>query len=443
MERAIIIFTRVPLAGKTKTRMMPALTPMECEQLHISFLKDIKQECEKVSTDIFVAFTPEDKEKKLVKILGDDKIYFSQKGNDFGEKMYNAIKFVLDKNYKSCVLIGTDIPEIKKEYLENAFKGLNNKDIVFGPTKDGGYYLVGMNKPIEEAFKNQIYGKGTVLENTVFRLKNKNFKIEYVKELSDIDTIDDLRKFRNRIRENRKEQKTESSKFVYSNNKVSIIIPIYNEESTIEYIQKQLYTFKDKCEIIFVDGGSSDNTLNLIDSNFTVINSEKGRANQMNLGAEKSTGDTLFFLHSDSKLPSDFLMQIKEVMKKYRVGCFGIIFDSKNFFMFACRIISNFRAKYRRIIFGDQGIFIDRDLFFELGMYPNLPIMEDYQFSLSLRDKGFKVGITKDRINTSDRRYPKKTIQKLKLMWKMYKLRKMYRNGVDINILSNNYKDIR
>lgn len=94
-------------------------------------------------------------------------------------------------------------------------------------------------------------------------------------------------------------------------------------------------------------------------------------------------------------------------------------------------------------MFGDQGIFIDRDLFFEAGMFPNLPIMEDYQFSLNLKERKIKLGMTRKRIYTSERRFPKGTISKLQLMWKMNRLRKMYRDGVNIEIISELYKDVR
>ena len=80
-------------------------------------------------------------------------------------------------------------------------------------------------------------------------------------------------------------------------------------------------------------------------------------------------------------LPKKPLEEIRYVMKNHLAGCFGIAFHSKNFFMFTCRVISNHRIKDRKVMFGDQGIFVDRDLFFEMGMYSEIPIMEDYQFS--------------------------------------------------------------
>ena len=79
-------------------------------------------------------------------------------------------------------------------------------------------------------------------------------------------------------------------------------------------------------------------------------------------------------------------------MKDHSAGCFGIAFHSRNFFMFTCRVISNHRIKDRKVMFGDQGIFIDRELFFQAGKFPVIPVMEDYQFSLTLKRNGSTAG---------------------------------------------------
>ena len=223
--------------------------------------------------------------------------------------------------------------------------------------------------------------------------------------------------------------------------KISIIIPIYNEEKTIEAFLKTLEPVKEKAELIFVDGGSSDRTLALIPETYTVLHGPKGRAKQMNLGAANSGGSVLFFLHCDSELPEDAIEQIETVMERYSVGCFGIAFHSKNIWMKCCQAISNHRIKDRKVMFGDQGIFIRRSLFFQIGGFPDLPIMEDYQFSLTLKEMGVKIGIAKKRIYTSDRRFAEGG--RLRVMWKINRLRAMYRRGVDIEEISGLYRDIR
>lgn len=224
--------------------------------------------------------------------------------------------------------------------------------------------------------------------------------------------------------------------------KISIIIPIYNEEATIKNTQAQLKTLSRDIEVIFVDGGSTDNTTNMIIDPFKLVKSEKGRANQMNKGALESSGEVLFFMHCDSVLPRNADKEIEEVMKNYQAGYFGIKFDTNNLLMKCCQWMSNLRAK-NGIVFGDQGIFLKRELFFELGMFPKLPIMEDYQFSLNARAKEISFGRTKSRIITSDRRFSGSNFHRLKIMYKMNALRAKYRNGIDIELISKEYRDIR
>lgn len=443
MKRAVIVFTRVPVPGRTKTRMMPYFSPVECARLHENFLKDIAQECEKVNADIFVCYTPQRGKAYLKTIFKGVADYIPQMGAGLGERMYQAIGYVLGKGYDSCVLIGTDIPELKASDLEYALRLLDVNDVVFGPTVDEGYYLVGMKRPIREAFEKKTYGTGNVLEQTVVPLKEMGLTVGYVRRLQDMDDREDITCYRSRMRVQKSLQKTYTGRYLLKKQKISVILPVYNEETTIEKLQEQLLPLQKNCEIIFVDGGSTDATISMIDPSFKILRSPKGRANQMNLGARESKGDILFFLHSDSELPKKPLEEIREVMKDYEAGCFGIAFHSRQFFMWTCRVISNHRIKDRKVMFGDQGIFITRELFFEAGMFPNLPIMEDYQFSLTLKEMGVKLGIARHRIYTSDRRFPKKTIPQLKVMWKMNRLRKMYRDGVPIETISKLYRDVR
>ena len=146
---------------------MPYLSAKKCAALHTCFLIDIASQCYKTEADIFVYGTPKEKLHELKVLFGERAFYREQQGNDLGERMYHAIKEVLGAGYDACVLIGTDIPEIKSTDLEAAFQTLMNREVVFGPTQDGGYYLVGMKRPIKEVFEKQIYGRGNVLERTV------------------------------------------------------------------------------------------------------------------------------------------------------------------------------------------------------------------------------------------------------------------------------------
>lgn len=214
MKEAIIIFTRVPIPGQTKTRLESFLTKNQCVEIHKNFLKDIKSTCEKLNRDIFVFYTPEDKDNILKSILGYKFKYKVQEGNDLGEKMYNAINHVLSKKYKSCILIGADIPYLKEEDLENAFKILKYKDIVLGPTMDKGYYLVGMKKATKLIFENIEYGHGNVLDNTIASIKNLNLTYDLINKNVDIDEKEDLFYFYNEIKKENVSKNMNTSKFI-------------------------------------------------------------------------------------------------------------------------------------------------------------------------------------------------------------------------------------
>lgn len=441
-NNALIIFTREPVAGHTKTRLMPYLSGEQCADLHLCFLHDIVKEAVKTDADICVSYTGGEPQE-LRRVFGENAAYREQIGDDLGAKMLNAIRAVIDSGYSKVVLIGTDIPEICTESICKAFDALDRSDVVIGPTEDGGYYLIGMKKTHEGAFKVRKYGSGTVLDDTVKSIREDGLTVSFADAYMDIDTREDIQSYCRRMRLDERLQNTETGKFLAENIPISVIIPTYNESASIINMMDQLEEYRNQAEIIFVDGGSSDDTVEKIGDRYTVIRSGKGRAVQMNTAAEKCCGDIIFFLHCDSKLPESAIAEVRRCMTSNAYGCFGVRFESRNFFMWTNRIISNHRAWKRGLPFGDQGIFIDRKLFFEVGMFPELPIMEDYEFGRRLVACGIKPGKTAEPITTSSRRYGKGTIGILKTEYKMWNLRRLYRKGLSIDEISEMYRDIR
>ena len=221
--------------------------------------------------------------------------------------------------------------------------------------------------------------------------------------------------------------------------KISIIVPIYNESAKIETFLKEPERLSGDFEVLFADGGSTDDTLSKIPTSYRVIPCGKGRAVQMNTAAKEAAGDYLWFVHCDSHLPNDAIQQI--TASKGRFGCFHIGFDYDGPFMKCNTFMSNRRAIMDHIAFGDQGIWIERKLFLEQGGFPELPIMEDYEFSRRMKRQKIKLHVLPGRIITSGRRY--QTDHPLKTMWSMIWLRHLYRRGMDIQEIARRYKDIR
>lgn len=451
-DNVIIVFTREPEAGKTKTRLMPYFNPEQCAHLHRCMLRDIFREVKKADADIVVAYSCDDGKEPafLTRTMGRKAVFIRQRGADIGAKMQNAIDDALRLGYRKAVLMGTDIPDIEAETIDTAFSLLDVCDTVIGPTEDGGYYLIGMKAVHPEAFNVKAYGISTVFDETVASLKDAGLAAEKADTYADIDTPDDIAAFRRRMRDDMRIRRSHTGRFLAETARISVVVPVYNEEAMIGRLARQLIQHRGECEIIVVDGGSADSTLRILqdinkDNSIRILNAGKGRAVQMNAGAKASAGDILFFLHCDSILPDRFTDEIRKVMASYDWGYFKVKFPSYNFFMMTNRIFSNCRASFRKMPFGDQGIFIDRDLFFRSGMFPEIPLMEDYEFSRRMRcRKGIKgPGSTGKWIISSARRYGAGTMSILKTEIKMWKLRHLYRRGVSADLLDRMYDDIR
>ncbi|MCI2147090.1 MAG: TIGR04283 family arsenosugar biosynthesis glycosyltransferase [Clostridiales bacterium] len=456
-KRAVILFTRIPVPGLTKTRLMPYYTPEQCAELHLCFLRDIRRNLSGIDADLFIYYAEPGDPAVLKEIFGNrlprprhgwihgsGKItYRPQVDLGLGERMYQAMEDVLNEGYDSCVLTGTDLPDLTKEIFEDAFARLKTHDVVLGPTRDGGYYLIGSKVPQHVCFENQVYGGSSVFENTAAAVLNHGLSLSLAEVLHDVDTRKDLIHRLDRRRKNPETPFSHTDRFILQHVKISVIVPVCNEENMIRNIQKELRRTFASCEVIFVDGKSTDGTLSRIDPEMMILNSEKGRARQVNLGAEEASGDILFFLHCDSKLPAHPQREIRHVYAEHLAGCFRIGFPTRRFLMLTNSILSNRRARNEGIMFGDQGIFIDRRLFFKMGGFPDIPLMEDYQFSLNLKRHGISNGVAHEKIISSDRRYPRSTKGTLRLMKKMYDMRQMYLHGADPGKLAKMYKDIR
>ena len=222
---------------------------------------------------------------------------------------------------------------------------------------------------------------------------------------------------------------------------ITMILPVYNESKTIGTMLSQLDTLPGDWEILFADGGSLDDTVEKIGTRYRILNSPKGRANQMNHGAVNASSDVLWFVHCDSKLPADAHAQISAAVESgAKWGCFHIGFDYDGPFMGCNTYFSNRRAR-KGIAFGDQGIWVKKDVFDAMGGFPDLPIMEDYEFSLRMQRQNLPICQLPGRIITSGRRYEKRFPPLT--MWQMYRLRCLYRKGVAIEEIARRYKDIR
>ncbi|MDY6065587.1 MAG: TIGR04283 family arsenosugar biosynthesis glycosyltransferase [Finegoldia sp.] len=219
---------------------------------------------------------------------------------------------------------------------------------------------------------------------------------------------------------------------------ISVIIPVYNEEKNIESFLDKLEVIEGEREFIFSVSGD-DRSYEIIKARgYNALRSDKGRGRQVVAGIKKSCGDKILVLHSDTFFKENPLPEIERILKDNKLGCFTLAFTSSNPYMNIVAKNSTRRVKYRNIAFGDQGMFFTRDLYDELGGFREIDLMEDYDFSIRAKEKGYKIGLSEHKIYTSARRFEENGITKTII--KMQKCQKMFREGYPIDEIKRKYR---
>jgi len=168
--------------------------------------------------------------------------------------------------------------------------------------------------------------------------------------------------------------------------KISIVIPVINEVDQIRTAVERAWS-SGADDVIVADGGSTDGTLErLQDLECQLINSKPGRAVQMNTGAQASQAEAIVFLHADNWLVDEACDQVRSALRNpdNQFGAFKQRIDNSRRIFRWIESGNQWRAKRMGLIYGDQAMFIRRSRFVELGGFPEIPLMEDFEFSRSL-----------------------------------------------------------
>ena len=186
---------------------------------------------------------------------------------------------------------------------------------------------------------------------------------------------------------------------------ISIIIPVYNEEKIIRKVLGGLQ-YGDSIEVIVVDGGSRDRTVEFAEQYpVKVVQSIKNRAVQMNKGAEAACGDVLLFLHADCIIEEGGLKAIQNYLRDgYHGGCLSQKIVSSNIIFRCIEASGNLRARWFRIFYGDQAIFVRKDIFLKVGGFDNIQLFEDILFSKKIKKEGKTILLNK-KVFVSPRRW--------------------------------------
>jgi rSAM/selenodomain-associated transferase 2/rSAM/selenodomain-associated transferase 1 len=412
----LIIFTRYPETGITKTRLIPLLGAKGAANLQrkmtehtLSLMKGLT-----ASKDLTIEIRYDGGNEQLMRQwLGTEYEYVSQGDGDVGKRMQRAFEDVFESGAASAVIIGTDIPELTVRILKKAFSALKQKEMVLGPAKDGGYYLIGFEKTafsraVGDLFSKITWGGHDVLQKTIKIAMDLGLSFSLMDELNDVDRPEDLFIW---------ERSQISGHQDVTPKGISVIIPALNEAHHIaDTITKTGHG--NNIEIIVVDGGSSDDTVSIARQlGATVIESSPPRSRQMNQGADAASKDILLFLHADTRLPEHFDRHILKAVYQPGVvaGAFELRIDSPSSSLRFIERIANWRSRYLNMPYGDQAIFMFSKIFRQVGGFSDIPIMEDFELIRRCRKKGDVLTLPVPVI-TSPRRWLNHGILKITLI---------------------------
>jgi len=393
----ILLFARYPVPGKAKTRLIPEIGEATAARVHRRMTEHAAaavRACGDVEAT--VCFTGA-RRKDFRAWLGPAFRYHRQSSGGLGERLRSAFEAAFGKGAEMVLAAGSDAPDMTAAVLRQALEALFDHDAVIGPAADGGYYLIGMRRPLPEVFRSIDWGTDRVYSQTAASFMRHGLSFAELGVLNDIDRPEDLPLVRNRP----------AFRDAFSGSPpISVIIPALNEAEaigrTLENVRQA-----DGVEVIVSDAGSADSTRELAAAaGASVMVVHGGRGAQMNAAASAASGSILLFLHADTLLPAGYDRLARETLDDPSTvaGAFRFRTDGTGAAMRFVEWAANFRSCVLRFPYGDQALFMERRVFVEAGGFSSLPVMEDFDLVRRLRSRGKVVTLAESAV-TSARRW--------------------------------------
>lgn len=402
-----IVFTRYPVPGKTKTRLIPALGPRGAawlqEKMTRHTVDQLRAWREKSGGWLQIRYVGA-AAGQVRAWLGQDLRVRPQGPGDLGDRLVRAFQEGFAEGVERLVVVGIDCPELDEGTITQALESLKEMDLVLGPATDGGYYLMGLRTMPVEGFERLCqgidWGSDRVLRQTLERSQELGLTVQQLSPLSDVDHPEELGVW-DRAR-------------CQSRPMISVIIPVLNEAAEIRQTLEQVLT-GENLEVIVVDGGSQDKTVEIVQAyvgqgesstSLRLLSSPPGRALQFNVGLQAAQGEWVLLLHGDTRVPRGFDMLIRELLRDEGVvaGAFELAVASQAWPLRWVEWGVRWRSRGLGFPYGDQGLFLSRERLVQLGGIPDLPLMEDFELVRRLQRQG-RVAIAPVAVVTSARRW--------------------------------------
>ena len=396
----LILFARFPVPGHAKTRLIPALGPDGAARLHRRLTEHAagaaRAACSSDRARVTVCFTGATKQN-FRSWLGCDLAYAAQPAGDLGGRLRQAFTSAFRGHAQRAVTMGADIPNLSAPIIRQAFACLRERDVVLGPAVDGGYYLIGMKRDRPGLFAGIDWGTELVFAQTRAAIERQGLSVAELPLLNDVDVPADTSVLRDDLR---------FADVWTGRPLLSVIVPTLDEATALGRTLEQIRRAAG-IEVIVADGGSRDATREIAtQAGATVLTIAGGRAAQQNEGAAVARGRHLLFLHADTLLPDGYAEMIRGTLDRPATvaGAFRFRTDGSGMAMRLVEWGANVRSGVFHRPYGDQGLFLEKRVFDELGGFARLPIMEDYEFVRRLSRRGPVVTLSEAAI-TSARRW--------------------------------------
>jgi hypothetical protein len=192
LSDAILVFVRAPEAGRVKTRLAAGIGAAAALRVYVRLAEHALAQARASGAAVRVHFTPADAGDAVRAWLGPGAAYLPQAEGDLGERMRSAFDAAFAAGFRRVVVIGSDLPDLSAELLGRAFALLDGHEAVLGPARDGGYYLLGLRRPVPEVFQGIAWSTAEVLAATVARLREMGIEPALLETLGDVDEAADL-----------------------------------------------------------------------------------------------------------------------------------------------------------------------------------------------------------------------------------------------------------
>lgn len=189
-KAAIGLFVKYPEAGKVKTRLAKTVGKEEAARIYDELARtnfEVLKQIQKENVEAVIYYDPPERKKEIEAWLPKASLYLPQRGKTLDERLIEAFKELFHKGYQKALIVGSDTLALSERILQDAIEKLDEKELVVGPAKDGGYYLIGMTHFMPEVFEGIPWSTGAVLAKTIEKMKTFGYEYQFTESLEDLD----------------------------------------------------------------------------------------------------------------------------------------------------------------------------------------------------------------------------------------------------------------